>query len=122
MKLIIDRRIWLRGEGDADDNPADPACLLRESDGKRCCVGIYLRALGVPDSELKGVREAQGVRGLPADAHWLVDSHEHRMIQNSQAGLDLYDLNDAKRPGGVVREARIRKKFAEHGVEVRFVR
>ena len=45
MKLVIDRKVWLRGEGDAVSR------LLRPEDQKMCCVGISGKALGLPDRE-----------------------------------------------------------------------
>lgn len=47
-ELTIKRSEWLRGEGVID------SALLRKSDQKRCCVGIYGRALGVSDTTLEG--------------------------------------------------------------------
>lgn len=62
-KLVIDRRVWLRGEG------ANESYLLRSRDHKMCCVGIYLEACGVPKSELPGRRVA--IEVVPARIHWL---------------------------------------------------
>lgn len=53
--LVIDRRIWLRGEGSLESK------LLRERDGKQCPVGILLEALGVPRDEMVGLHTADDV-------------------------------------------------------------
>jgi hypothetical protein len=36
MKLTVDRKTWLRGEGDRVSR------LLRPSDGQMCCLGFWL--------------------------------------------------------------------------------
>lgn len=121
MKLTIDRKVWLRGEGDADDPNFDTR-LLRASDGKRCCVGIYLSALGVSDEALRDEREAcnLGMKQVPKAARWLVRDGDG-CTDNSQAGMDLYDINDSKEHRGAIRERKVAKAFAVHGVEVEFV-
>src|SRR5258705_13829674 len=60
--LVIDRRKWLRG-GDLDGLTS---VLLRPSDGKMCCMGIYGRALGVPRKKLLNI-------GLPTSADETLD-------------------------------------------------
>ena len=41
MKLVIDRATWLRGEGH------EQSYLLRECDGKMCCLGFFALACGL---------------------------------------------------------------------------
>ena len=102
--FVIDRATWLRGEG------YQSSALLRSSDGKRCGVGIYLRACGVPDKRLKNVDEAESVAGLPKQADWLITAK-----RNSDLAMKLYGEND-----GTAKESAIATLFAEMGITVTF--
>lgn len=110
MKLTINRKKWLRGEGGLE------SCLLRESDGKMCCVGIYLSALGVSDDSLRDsntayIAQARGGE-LPQQALWLF------LGEGREDADNLYAVNDRKCEP--CREAKIKELFAKHGVEVMF--
>lgn len=117
-ELIIDRAVWLRGEGNEE------SFLLRAKDQKMCCVGIYLKGLGVEDERLLDTGMAEDtkvldtkdiglvVKDLPDEAKWLEDS--------TTAG-ELYRTNDAEGIGEEERETTIASLFKEQGVEVRFV-
>jgi hypothetical protein len=113
MKLVIDRRIWLRGEGPA------VSYLLRGSDKKQCCVGILCEALGVSKENLQGIKGSQILVGFNLP-EWL-----------TQEGVDLfevYKINDTWVPANVEvaafeasREAKITELFAKHDIQVEFV-
>jgi len=118
MKLTIPRKIWLRGEGDARSR------LLRIGDGKMCCIGIYLKELGVPEEYLADVADASSFnlnQPLPEEAKWL----RNPCIAPS-AGR-FYTTNDYELPGdGYIaseedREAKIKEMFEAHGVELEFI-
>lgn len=109
MELVIDRRIWLRGKG------FEASKLLRREDQKRCCVGIYLQALGVPDKDMEDRSGATSME-LPSEATWLV----HRGWKSDIAG-ELYEANDRKGLSLEAREAKIAKLFGTQGVKVKFV-
>lgn len=130
MKLIIDRAVWLRGEGKGK------SFLLRQEDGKRCCLGIYLAALGVSDELLEHVGSpARGLQlSLPAEAGWLIEAEAYGFRfphENSAVACDLMHMNDAPEHGYLridgldLTEARreefVAARFKEHGVEVEFV-
>ena len=109
MKLIIDRRVWLRGES--------MSALLRVSTQTRCCVGIYLSALGVPDEALAGNPTAYEVnKFIPESAEWLLGER----CENSDDANDLYGNNDYRSLDPATREQMIAAIFARHGVEVEF--
>lgn len=117
MNLIINRAEWLRGEG------PDDSFLLRTKDNKRCCVGIYLRELGVPDSVLSGM----GAADQPRVADKL--DPEHWLLSDDHTATELYDTNDTEiQPDSddpiyrdeSEREAKIARLFAKHGVFVTF--
>lgn len=91
--LVIDRSIWLRGEGE------DESRLLRVADGKMCCVGIYLAACGVPSSQLEEVKCASEVRRkwgtvlvriptFPEEAQWLRNEGEWWPVATFQASIE----------------------------------
>lgn len=48
MKLIIDRKLWLRNE-------PDESYLRRARDGKMCCLGFLAKACGYTDEQITGV-------------------------------------------------------------------
>lgn len=121
MKLVIDREIWLRGEDTYN------SYLLRKSDNKLCCVGIYLKALGVADKCLRGRTtvkhcvEANPTMVNPDDLpEWLL----HDIGDKPTVG-DPYIANDspcrAECDHECGRESKISEIFAAHGVEVQFV-
>lgn len=118
MDFVIDRKIWLRGEG------SERSALLRAEDGKMCCLGIFLDKCGVPRGRLKGAanpmdpfRPQQDLNDVPKPAQCLFDKGSLR----SQV-FNLMGINDAV--GEVsegVREERIAQEFADIGVRVTFV-
>lgn len=109
-ELVIDRRVWFRGEG------ASASRLLRFEDGKRCCVGIYLQSLGTPDNVMCDVMTAKDLQ-VPPEAEWL---HFNDKIDH---GVDmLYEINDdTDSPTEACRETKIAEEFAKHDVSVKFV-
>lgn len=102
-RLVIDRSIWLRGEG------GNNSYLLREEDGKKCCLGIYLGACGTPDELLSG-HVGTGQIVLPEEAKWLDQGADAFMI-----------VNDDPHTPASTRERGIEALFASHGIQVTFV-
>lgn len=105
-EFTIKRSEWLRGEGRARSR------LLRGSDAKKCCVGIYLSACGIPDSHLLDIRAAEDVR-LPTPL-WL-----HREWLHQEDAFRLYEINDDQIEEQD-RELEIASIFAAHGITVTF--
>lgn len=101
--FVIPRSKWLRGQGNLE------SFLYRPSDGKQCCVGIYLSACGTPLSSLTGHKEAHGP-DLPL---WM---HAGEAI----ALLELYESNDNRSLSEPEREAEIAEGFAKQGIAVTF--
>jgi hypothetical protein len=123
MKLIIKKSEWLRGEGSTN------SYLLRASDQKRCCVGIYCRALGVPDEAIRlrqwiSNRDNE-LRDQFPDLKWLDDSNfpfkpiSTESIYDSVTKRTLGEMNDEITPN-YDRESAITRVFAKNGVEVTF--
>lgn len=114
--FVIKRSEWLRGEG------ATESRLLRSTDGKRCCVGIYARALGVPDEAV-----CEGLWPLNAnfnperktDCRWRIQAESEASWLLHAMATGLSELNDGLRiPGN--REQGIAAIFAANGVTVTF--
>lgn len=107
MKFTIDRQKWLRGEGGMY------SYLLRPSDGKQCCVGMYLEHCGVTTSELKGKAVISELCAtITPSAGWLM---------NQSPRNELYSTNDDRELSDAERERDIAKYFATVGVEVEFI-
>ena len=98
MNFVIRRDEWLRGEG------FNQSSLLRTRDGKRCCIGIYGRALGIPDEDMRDVPAAPV--NDPRWPQWIGDG--------------IYEANDQIGLDEERREARITKIFGKHGDSVVF--
>ncbi|SRR6266478_5030960 len=121
MKLIIDRKIWLRGEGSA------VSYLLRRSDGKQCCVGILCEALGASKKDLEGIKGSQKLVGFNLPA-WLKPSDVNFGTSEIDDIFKAYEINDASAPANVeiaafeaLREAKVTALFAKHDIQVEFV-
>lgn len=113
MKLIIDRKTWLRGEGSA------ASFLRRSEDGKQCCLGFYCRAVGLSLGQITDNHSPWGAAHnencenlLPG---WLINSYEQ---DNSLDCQSLMDINDE--PGLKDREEKIKEIFALHDVQISF--
>jgi hypothetical protein len=132
-KLIIDRKVWMRGGGEG------AGLLLFEGGHERqqCCVGIYLTSLGVGDNLLAEHLEAGETipSSVLADlgAGWLI---RDGTIEASQDALSLYLANDIKWSGDALRthfpqaegealeswrERVVAQIFLKHGIEVEFI-
>jgi hypothetical protein len=118
MKLVINRKIWLRGEGSEKS-------YLRRGDGKQCCVGIYCSALGVPEDELTGNVDATRIQKNSTLPSWLFCT-PGRMYSSRDAN-EAYQINDqvvlSDTPveSESERERLIAEIFARHDVQVEFV-
>lgn len=125
MKLVIDRKRWKRGGKDGID-AHDPTCLLTES-GQMCCLGFLARARGYKCSEIR----------LEGDLESLIDTSERRSIDRACEAFPtlikpngsannlhskLIGANDDEAPAmrGKPREEKLKKLFAEAGIDVVF--
>lgn len=125
MKLVINRQVWLRGEG------SEKSYLRRNADGKQCCVGIYCSALGIPEDQLTAQTDATRVREKYRLPGWLFQE-PNRMFSSKDAN-EAYQLNDAViqvvnhlEDAFLVsseseRERLLTEIFHRNGVEVEFV-
>lgn len=127
MKLVIDRSKWLRGEGSSNSK------LLRESDGKMCCLGFYAKQCGYTDEEIlqraapgdvartKGVR--QGFEPLISSGTGCQceECRNTPRLVNSSLCSELMNVNDDETVLDAERERFIAGVLEWIGVEVEFV-
>lgn len=120
VKVTIERSRWLRGEGSTE------SALLREKDGKMCCLGFVAIALGRTPEQIKGQSSPtcgeQSVDGstlaaagtrlvMSEDGHW----REPAAIERAMVVNDDRDVPDANR------EQLLTKLLAELAVDLEFV-
>ncbi len=121
FKFVINRKIWLRGEGSAKSS------LFRDTDGKQCCLGIYLNACGVPKNILEGcstVKDFLNQTGknitLTADqVQWMISDSSSK---SSNDVVKLYSENDYSIDNSEEnREKTIKELFAKNNIDVEFI-
>ena len=115
MRFKIERHRWLRGEGGADSE------LLRESDGKMCCLGFYALALGSDENDIAGIGDPETAPSCSAWPEWLLQDRGEDGLMHTDDAISLIKINDEQTIGDAHREQRIASIFASHGVEVTFV-
>ena len=115
---VIDKKTWLRGEGD------EKSFLLRPEDNKMCCLGHYLRHRGLKDGAITNVHAPAMVmeKGVP---DWLLSPQPSSTIRvfpndNSGACSLLMEINDNPETNDAEKQREIRKIFADNGVKVTF--
>jgi hypothetical protein len=106
MKVIVDRTKWLRGQYGQYDS-----YLLREHDGKMCCLGFRCEQLGVSRDDLKGKEMPESVEEWLPEDDWTI----------AGAGK-VAEVNDSRAfDGDAEREAQLIELFAAQGDELVFV-
>jgi hypothetical protein len=110
--FTIDRKIWLRGIG------PEQSLLLRESDCKKCCLGIYGTACGIPDKAMLNVESPDQVKNSFAKrfGQWMFDGYDD--VSDVCSQLMTHNDNESLKPKE--REKRITAGFAKAGIKVRF--
>lgn len=138
MNLIIDRAKWLRGEGSGE------SFLIRNTDGKMCCLGFLGLACEIPQEKLMGAKspvsyyngslldktsrapkedwvrlnkEVEGIFGPPCT--FLGEASNRFDI--SEVCAAMMKVNDSNRMSDSVREETLRDLFRSTGIQVEFV-
>lgn len=131
-EFTIDRRRWLRGEGDG---------TLRDLDNHRCCIGFYAGACGYAASKLYHVDTIHDMlndflRNTKKENATYVDYPKalrkafesvNENIDNSSVSegesifLELYKVNDDEDISDKEREKFIIKTFKKFGIKVKFI-
>jgi hypothetical protein len=122
MKLVIDRKTWLRG---------DPASyLLREQDGKMCCLGFLSLQCGVTKEKMMGL--ATVAVGADANAEFrqgalasLAQVNKYARdpdapYKNTDIADALMEANDDTLLSDAQREESLVELFKKIGVDVEF--
>jgi hypothetical protein len=111
--FTIDRATWLHGEGPGN------SFLLRPFDGKMCCLGHYLKAVGVEDEAIASV---DAPLNLPFEIQkeipsWLLGGFRTEVSPTCQKlMIDNDDTTDSRGE----KEAAIIAGFKAVGIEVTF--
>lgn len=126
FKLTISRKEWWRGK---------PNSKLLLSNGQRCCIGIYGKAIGVPDDVMSGrgaamASEALQSKFIARGGEWLMtlkpgpyyDSSDTAwaLMRVNDKGGDEYSQNTDDGISETERETIVAALFAKHDVEVTF--
>ena len=111
-KLTIYRPEWLHGEG-------AKSCLLRSSDNKSCCIGIWARQLlGFTDKQLANLKTMETL-SCTGD-HIRIRIPEWVFGNYGATVGKFYYYNDTQSISEEHREAMLTELFAAHGIEVEF--
>lgn len=118
MKLVIDRKKWLRGEG-------RDSYLLRPSDGKQCCLGFLGLACGYKPADLHARMSPLSTFNLQKDSKWCIpvghkDTATNGEEMHSAIILELTRINDHMYMTDDAREHDLKQAFASVGIEVTF--
>lgn len=118
-EFVIKRSEWLRGEG------ANNSQLIREKDGKKCCLGIYGLACGITAEEMKFLSEPYQLATikpalLPKEMYWLVTQDGPMCFNNTLIATELMNTNDVRGIGEYFRERKVAEYFAMKDIIVRF--
>lgn len=114
MKVVVDRKTWLRGEGGENS-------YLKRDDGKMCCLGFACVQAGLDKDDIAGRYSPadvieRGIR-LPAGVFSLVSPSG----SDSQVCESLMLTNDDKHYLDEEREAKLITLGKEVGLEFEFI-
>ena len=116
-QLIIDRKKWLHGEGSAR------SFLLREEDGKMCCLGFYALSKGYSKEEILGKQSPAALIDCDLKFNKLVSINNYGASRFTSSAIcyELFWSNDSTTiKDSTLREQSIIDNFYKIGVEVKF--
>lgn len=112
LDVTVSRSKWLRGEG------SQRSFLLREEDGKMCCMGFAAIAAGLKPEDIKGKKT---VNGSASTATGSVEPEDVKIPSMENWFDSLYGANDSTVIPDHMREAEIIKRGADKGIAFTFV-
>lgn len=125
MTFEVKRSEWFRG------GTGVSALLVREADRredhpdrKRCCLGFFANACGIPDSQISGVSAPATLKNPgTASADWNALTREGMSVTHVNSNLcgDLMECNDNRHLTDAEREVALTRLFSELGHTVVFV-
>lgn len=115
-EFVIDRGTWLVGQ---TLDRYEHGSRLLATNGRQCCLGIYLMVCGMPAAELRDVGGPIGLSELRRDTvpPWLFDGDP---LRHSAVTMQLIYDNDLGPVSFKERERRIAAGFATQGITVTF--
>ena len=113
-KFTITRSNWLCGEG------GRVSFLLRSSDGKKCCLGQYATACGIPDKNIINIQTPLAYDDFAPVVDGDAPLRELASEENEYIISQIMAINDGLH-FGPVREDRLIEEFKRLGIEVDFV-
>jgi hypothetical protein len=120
-EFVIDRSKWLCGEG------AEDSALLRDSDGKMCCIGQYCLLKGLKEHQIDNVQTAETLvnsKKAKVDEvpRWLLEASDRTpQWKPSKLATKMMRVNDDEHIMDSEREAKLIKLFAIADIHVTFV-
>ena len=118
QEFTVSRKGWLRGEG------SESSALLREEDGKKCCLGFYANACGISDDEILGAHILSYIvtpQSHPQVHPTFSDREAREGWVVAEAIMNLNDRNDMGAKNDSERERELTAKFAKLGITIHFV-
>ena len=109
-EFTISRKMWLRGEGEVT------SWLRRRSDGKMCCIGIYVKAMGASDDDITDIKSVACLIDAGVDVPYWMDGRGFDHIIGR-----LYRNNDSLNLSPDERERLITEGFAANSIKVTFI-
>ncbi len=125
MTFEVKRSEWVRGESTVsallvEENDRD----IAHPDRKRCCLGFFAKACGIPDSQISGLPTPAVLQGpKPASADWnaLMKKGMSMSRVNSDLCGELMNCNDNRDLTDDERETKLAQLFSKLGHTVVFV-
>ena len=112
--LIIDRRRWLRL---SEDNYYGSS-LCNSEDKKMCCLGFYLRSLGLSQKNFLDLAMPGDVKVNKRELGWLLKREKGK--HDSYDSMELAGINDNYQTDDQFKEDKIKEIFKKHNVKVIF--
>lgn len=117
--LTIDRTKWLRGEG------GKSSALLRESDGRMCCLGFSCISYGVSENNILGVKTTRrAMHDFPEIMEKLPEWMKYMPDPTEDVPtiiLLLMEVNDDISISDEKREKKLTEIFSRVGVKIQFI-
>ncbi len=111
---VIDRTKWLRGEGNSK------SALLRESDGKMCCLGQIALEAGFTEDEIRNKIEPCSIGWTQFTTKNLNNTADIIAFSNKKHTLDMMSINDAALIKDEFREKRLIELAKEINIDLSF--
>ncbi len=117
IKVQVNRKRWLRGED------AEKSYLLRESDGKSCCMGFFERKRGAKKRHILGKKSIQTVEHCsPLRSKFKPYNLPHMSSYDLANTITLlYQYNDSPNLSDDSREVEIIRLGKAVDIEFKFV-